>query len=129
MKQNLTKIKGSFAKLILRLTKNLEGRDINVKKFHLYVVNLFAPGDFFLNTLSLSDIFETVSRHQLWNYSHYTPIEHILNEFGENDPEMKKKMKDYKSEFAGFNATTKIVDYIDACNYRDEDIADPDDSL
>ncbi len=129
VRQNLAKIKGSFAKLILRLAENLEGRDINVKKFHLYVVNLFPPGDIFSNTLSLSDIFETVSCHQLWNYSHYTPIEHILNEFGENDPEMKKKMKDYKSELAGFNATTKIVHYIDSCDYRDEDIADPDDSL
>ncbi len=129
MQRNLDEIKERFANLILILLGNLERRDIDMKKFNLYIVNLFPPGDIILNTLSLSDIFETVSRHQLWNYSHYTPIEQILNKFGENYPEMKKKMKDYRSELAGFNATTKIVDYIDACDYRDEDIADPDDSL
>ncbi len=85
MKQNLAKIKESFAKLILRLAENLEGRDIDMKKLHLYIVNLFPPGDIFLNTLSPLDIFKTISRHRLWNYSHYTPVEQILNEFTEND--------------------------------------------
>ena len=94
-----------------------------MKKFHLYVVNRFPPGNIFSNTLSLSDIFETISCHQLWSYSHYTPIEQILNEFGENDPEIRKEMDNWSF------LDSMPPPYINACNNRDEYIADPDDSL
>ena len=128
VKENHAKIKGSFATLVRKVRSKLGGKDIDMKDFRLYILNLFPPGDIIPDTVSVADIFEAVSRHQLWDYSHCTPIEEIVKEFVGDDLELRGWIDDYKSELAGFKATTKIVDYIKVCN-DEEEIADSDQSL
>ena len=128
VKENTAKIKGSFATLVRKVRSKLGGKDIDMKDFRLYILNLFPPGDIIPDTVSVADIFEAVSRHQLWDYSHCTPIEEISKEFGGDDLELRGWIDDYKSELAGFKATTKIVDYIKACS-DEKEIADSDQSL
>ena len=122
------KIKGSFATLVRKVTRKLKKRDVDMEDFRLYILNLFPPGDIIPDTVSVADIFEAVSRHQLWDYMNYTPIEEIAKEFGGNDLELRGWIDDYKSELAGFKATTKIVDYIKLCS-DEKEIADSDQSL
>ena len=122
------KIKGSFATLVRKVTRKLKGKDIDMEDFRLYILNLFPPGDIIVDTVNVADIFEAVSRHQLWDYSYCTPIEEIAKEFGGDDLELRGWIDDYKSELAGFKATTKIVDYIKLCS-DEKEIADSDQSL
>ena len=122
------KIKGSFATLVRKVTRKLKKSDVDMEDFRLYILNLFPPGDIIVDTVSVADIFAAVSRHQLWDYLNYAPIEEIAKEFGGNDLELRGWIDDYKSELAGFKATTKIVDYIKLCS-DEKEIADSDQSL
>jgi hypothetical protein len=128
LKENLATIKGSFAALVRKVTEKLERRKLSMKSFHLYMVNLFPPGDIFADPVTVTDIFEAVSCHCLWDYSYCTPIEKIIDEFGGDDLDLRGLIKSYKSELAGFKATTRIVDYIKMCG-EEEDIADSEQSL
>ena len=83
------KIKGSFATLVRKVTRKLKGKDIDMEDFRLYILNLFPPGDIIVDTVNVADIFEAVSRHQLWDYSNCTPIEEIAKEFGGHDLELR----------------------------------------
>ena len=127
-RKNLTKIKGSFATLVMRVTKRLERKEIDMKGFRMYIINLFPPGDIISNASGVTDIFEIISRHQLWDYTHYAPIEEISEKFGGDDPELTEWIKDYRLKLAGFYATSKIVDYITVLK-SEEEIAEPEESL
>ena len=128
VKENKARISGSFATLVRKVVSKLEKRDINMRDFRLYVVNLFPPGDVIMDAVGVADIFEIISRHRLWDYTHCTPIEEIVGEFGGDDLELRGWIGDYKAELAGFKATTKIVDFIKACS-DEEEIADSDQSI
>ena len=128
LKENKATIKGSFAALVHKVTEKLERRDLSIKGFRLYMVNLFPPGDIIADSLTVTDIFEAISRHRLWDYSYCTPLEKIVDEFGGDDLELRGWIKDYKAKLAGFKATTKIVDYIKMCS-DEEEIADAEQSL
>ncbi len=108
VKENMTRINGSFATLVRKVIDKLEGKNIDMKRFRLYIFNLFPPGDIIAESVSMMDIFEVISRHRLWDYSHYSPIEEIA-EFEGDDPELKGWFTNYKSELTGFKATTRIV--------------------
>lgn len=123
-----TKLTGSFATLVRKVTVKLQKKDINVKDLRLYVITLFPPGDIVNYAVNISDVFEIISKHRLWGPFHYIPLEEIAKEFGEGDPELSAIIKEYKMELAGFKATTKIVDFIRDCEDEDE-IADPDESI
>ena len=126
---NLARIKGRFATLVTKVTDNLRRKNIDMEEFRLYIITLFPPGDIFSDTKSVAKIFEAISRHKLWDYMSHNPIEEISEKFGGDDPQLKEWIRKYKSELAGFKATTKIVDYIKKCNSNDEEIADSDEHL
>ena len=128
IKENQAKIKGSFATLVRKVTAKLEKRDLSIDEFRLYMFTLFPPGDVIADSATVTDIFGILSRHRLWDYSYCTPIEEIANEFGGDDYELRGWIDDYKSELAGFKATTRIVDYIKMCS-DEEEIADSKQSL
>ena len=128
VRENQAKIKGSFATLMRRVTNKLESNVLDMKDFRLYMLNLFPPGDIIADSLTVTDIFETISRHRLWDYSYCTPIEEIAKEFGGDDMELKGWISNYKSELAGFKATTRIVDYIKLCK-EEVEIAESGQSL
>ena len=128
IKEIQTKIKGSFATLVRKVIAKLEENDLSIKDFRLYVLNLFPPGDIFVDLFTVRDIFEAISRHRLWDYAYCTPIEEIANEFGGDDLELRGWIDDYKSELAGFKATTRIMDYIKMSS-DEKEIADSKQSL
>ena len=112
----------------MKVAGKLMKKNINMKDFRLYVINLFPPGDIITGAVNVLDVFAIISRHQLWDSFHYLPLEEIANEFGQHDQELSAIIDKYKAEVAGFKATTKIVDFIKACS-SEEDIADPEESI
>ena len=110
----------------MRVVKKLERNDINIKEFRMYIINLFPPGDIFTNAFSIANIFEAISQHQLWNYTHYAPIVEISKKFGGDDTELTKWIRDYELELTRFNTTSKITDYI---SKNEEETAEEEESL
>ena len=128
VKENRTKIKGSFATLVTNISTNLMKKNIDMGELRLYITTLFPPGDFVAYAKSVAEVCEAMSHHQLWDFHSFTPVEEIVKKFGENDPQLTGWIRDYKSELAGFKAVTRIADYIEACS-DDEDIADSEQSI
>ena len=128
VKKNLARIRGSFATLVTRVTDKLKRKSIDMSDFRLYVFTLFPPGDLMSRASSIAEVCEVLSRHQLWDYYHYSPVEEIAKKFADDDPEISMWISDYKCELAGFKATTKIADFIKTCN-DEEDIADSEQSI
>ena len=44
------------------------------------------------------EIFEAISKSQLWDYRNYIPLEQITKQFGKNDPAMTHVMEEYKKD-------------------------------
>ena len=124
LRENMIKIKHSFSKLASKVIKRLELRsrsgDIDMRRFRCYIIQMFGDIINIDDASSMYDIMAAVSRHQLWDYSCYTPIANIAEEFGGDDGELREWISSYKSELSGFKATTKIVDYIKVCNEEQE---------
>ena len=107
---------------MLKVASKLDEKDINMKKFRLYIVTLFRRCNrqsIIAGNHSVTDIFEAISRYSFWNFSSCTRIEKIAKQFGGDDLELKGWIDEYKSELAGFKATTKIVKYIERCNDKE----------
>ena len=75
--------------------------------------------------LTVTEIFSTITHKRLWDYSDYSPIDEICNEYGKEDEEFQGWIQKYKADLAGFKATTKIIDYIEEL----DSIADPEESI
>jgi len=112
-RRNYEKIKGKFAGLLTDVCEKLQKRDVNVDGFRLFVISLFSPGDCIPKSSDLPQIFEVITRNGLWNYSHYSPLEQIVEKFAADDEDMKTLIKSYKNDLAGFKASTKILKYIE----------------
>ena len=100
-----------------------------MRRFCSYARNLFPPGNVIVDSSTVNEIFDILNGEGLWDYSSCCIyIEGIVDEFGSGNAEMKEWISNYKSELAGFKATTKIVDYIKMCN-KEFEIADSEQSL
>ena len=95
---------------------------IDIRQFRLFVVNQFPPGDCIppLPT-SLTEIFEAITHHGLWDYFHYSPLVRIAEKFGGDDSEIKGWVQTYKKDLKSYRLATTVVKYIEA----DLEIADP----
>ena len=122
-RRNLIKIKESFAKLLKDVAEKLKSKQLDLEVFRFFVVALFPPGECIPQSSKVIEIFEAVTRHRLWNYWHYTPVEKIVAEYAPNDDEMKGLLDKYRKELSGYKATTKIADAIEL--YEIDELADP----
>ena len=132
IKRNQAKIRRKFASLVTNVRKKLEAKNIDMNDFSEFILTFF-EGDVGQklvsgSSLTVGDIFKSITKHKLWDYINYYYIEEILEEFGENDGELSQWLRDYKLELAGFKAATKIADFINCCKPSGE-IADADQSL
>ena len=95
---------------------------VNIKQFRMFVKNQFPPGDCIPPPpASFTEIFEAITSNGLWDYLHYSPLVHIVQQFGADDPEMKSWVQTYKQDLKAYSFVTTLEDFIDA----DTDIADP----
>jgi len=111
--ENRQAINEKFAVFLMNVCDKMLKNGVDIKKFRLFVVALFPPGDCIppLPT-DLSKIFEAITHHGLWDSFHYTPLMQIIRNFGAGDPEMKAWIKNYKKDMRSYTLLTKIEDYI-----------------
>ena len=110
--ENKRNITAKYAALLANVYSRLQQKGIDVRKFRLFVVARFPPGDCIPHTADLAEIFEAITRNRLWDFLNYQPLEDIVQHFGADDEQLKDWVKEYKADLVGFKACTKIVHYL-----------------
>ena len=87
---------------------------VDIEEFRFFAVTSFPPGDVIPpSPTTLTEIFMAITHHHLWDYFHYSPLEHIVSKFGDGDPEMETWVQTYKEDFSSYISTLQILDYIE----------------
>ena len=121
VRENLETIRSKFAKLTVNVCKCLREMKLDVTMVRLYLRGLFQPGDCIPKSEKLDEIFDAITANGLWNYSHFGPVEKVIQEYAEGDAELNGHVEEYKKALTGFYLTTKIVDYMKAVNEEEDE--------
>ena len=135
--ENRQAITAKFAAFQTKVCNRLLKNGVSTKDFQLFVTNQFPPGNCIPQSpTSLTEIFEAITHHRLWNFFHYSPLVRIVQKFGANDPEMEGWVQTYRKDLKAYQLVTTIEEYIEAdldvadtppahCAKYDLDVADP----
>ena len=119
--ENRQAITAKFAAFQTKVCNKLFKNGVNTKDFRLFVTNQFPPGDCIPRSpTSLTEVFEAITHHRLWDFFHYSPLVQIVETFGANDPEMVCWVQTYQKDLKSYQLVTTVEDYIEA----DLDVAD-----
>ena len=115
VRENRQTIKAKFANFQRKVWTKLSKNGVDTKDFRTFVANQFPPGDCIPpSPTSLTEVFDAITYHGLWDYFHYSPLVHITKTYGDNDAEMKDWVQTYKKDLKAFLVVTKVEDYIEA---------------
>ena len=121
-RENRQAITAKFAEFQTNICNKLLKNGVDIDEFRLFVVGQFSPGDCIPpRPASLTEIFEAITRHGLWDCFHYSPLVRIAEKFGGGDTEIKDWVKTYKKDLKAYSLVTTVEDYIEA----DLDNVDP----
>ena len=114
-RENRSAIVHKFAdfqrKVCIKLVKN----GVDTELFRLFVIDQFPPGDCIPPPpASLTEMFKAITCHGLWDFFHYSPLLHIVQRFGANDPEMKGWVQTYRKDLKAYSIVAKHADFIEA---------------
>ena len=114
-RENRQAITAKFAAFQTKVCNKLFKNGVNTKDFRLFVRNQFPPGDCIPRSpTSLTEVFEAITHHRLWDFFHYSPLVQIVQTFGANDPEMECWVQTYQKDLKSYQLVTTVEDYIDA---------------
>ena len=112
--ENRQLIKVKFATFQTKVCNKLFKNGVSIEDFWLFVTNQFPPGDCIPRfPTSLTEIFEAINLHGLWDFLHYSPLVRIVQVFGASDPEMKGWVQTYKKDLRAYMLVTKVEEYIE----------------
>ena len=121
-RDNRQVITAKFGAFQTKVCNKLFKNGVNTKDFRLFVTNQFPPGDCIPRyPTSLTEVFEAITHHRLWDYFHYSPLVLIVQTFGANDPEMEGWVQTYKQDLKAYQLVTTVEKYIET----DLDVAGP----
>ena len=114
-RENHQAIKAKFAAFQTKVCNKLFEKDVDVMQFRLFVTNQFPPGDCIPPPpTGLTEIFQAITHHGLWDYFHYSPLVQIVQTFGAGDLEMEGWVQAYQEDLKAYTLLTKIEDCIEA---------------
>ena len=112
--ENRQAINGKFATFVKDVCKKLATAGVDLREFRVFVANLFPPGNVIPQfPTDLTEVFEAITHHGLWDCLHYSPLVQIVQNFGASDPEMKAWIMKYKKDLKAYTIVAKIEDHID----------------
>ena len=121
-RENRQVITAKFADFQTKVCNKLFQKGVNTKEFRLFVRNQFPPGDCIPPPpAGLTEVFEAITHHGLWDYFHYSPLVQIAKKFAADDPEMEGWVETYKRDLKAYNLVTTVEEYIET----DLEIAGP----
>ena len=141
--KNLQKIKDIFASLIALAERVLQGKDINILNFRLFLTARYLPEEdsndtkaidpskFVSQVLgtaqSIGEILQSLMIHRLLSYKNFDVLCSIINHYASDDIDMKRKLEEYEEELAGYILVTKIIDHLDV--ELQQSVSEPDPEL
>ena len=113
-RENRQAITAKFAAFQTNVCNRLFKNGVNTKEFRLYVMNQFPPGDCIPQSpTSLTEVFDAITHHRLWDCFHYSPLVRIVQTFGANDPEMERWVQTYKQDVKAYRLVTTVEEHIE----------------
>ena len=141
--KNLLKIKDIFASLIALAERVLQGKDVNIPNFRLFLMARYLPEEdsndaraidpskFIIQVLgtaqSITEILQSLMIHRLLTYKNFDVLCSIINHYASDDIDMKRKLDEYEEELAGYILVTKIIDHLDI--EHQQSVSEPDPEL
>ena len=114
-RENQQAIKDKFADFLTKVCDKLVKNRVDTEKVRLFVTNQFPPGDCIPPApASLTEIFQAISHHRMWDYVHYSPLVRIAKKFCANDDEMEGWVQTYKQDLKAYSFAMRVKDYIEA---------------
>ena len=114
-RENQEAIAAKFADFQTKVCDKLSKKGVDIEQFLLFVKNQFPPGDCIPpHPARLTEIFQAITHHRLWDCLHYSPLVRIAEKFGEDDSEMKGWVQTYKNDLKAYRLLTTVEDYIEA---------------
>ena len=114
-RENQQAINGKFADFLTKVCNKLVKNGVDTEQVRLFVTNQFPPGDCIPPApASLTEIFQAITHHRLWDYFHYSPLVTIAKKFCANDDEMEGWVQTYKQDLKAYSFVMKVEDYIEA---------------
>ena len=112
--ENREAIRERFADFQTKACVKLEKIGVNIEEFLLFATSQFSPGHFIPSLpTSLKDVFEEITRHEMWDYFHYSPLVRIIRKFGDGNPEMEGWIQMYRKDLKSYKLITTIEDCIE----------------
>lgn len=103
-------IKDCFASLVEMVADKLEEKKINLKRFHVYLANLFSEK--IPKTDSIFDTFEEIGDRKLWNYKDHDFLLRIVAKYAKEDEEIQSGIYAFKEALSHFQAAKKIMKHL-----------------
>ena len=83
-----------------------------MEDLHLFLTCYFSPGECIPKSSSIHEIFEAITRHKLWDYWNYYPLEGIVQGFAADDQEIRSWIEAYRQDLESYKVMTKLIDHI-----------------
>ena len=113
-RENRQAIMGKFADFQTNVCDKLFKNGVNTGQVRLYAMSQFHPGDCIPPPpASLTEMFEAITHHGLWDYFHYSPLARIAKKFGADDPEIEGWVKTYKKDLKAYSMVANVEEYIE----------------
>ena len=113
-KKNEAIIKKNYARLIMKIARNLAKVKPDMDDFHTFVINIFDASEL-PKVETVQDMFKILSEKKCWSFLDVSILESIVEEFSEGFEDQNKKLiKEYKEGLSGFKAATKIVNFMNS---------------
>ena len=143
-KKNLQKIKDKFAPLLALAHRVLQGKNIDMSNFHLFLTAQYLPeeddndtraidpskfvGEVLGTAKSVSETLQSLLVHRLLSYKNFDVLRSIISHYASDDIEIKTKMDEYEQELVGYVLVTKMKDYLNA-EIQQSELSEPDSEL
>ena len=143
-KKNFQKIKNKFAPLLALADRVLQGKDIDMPNFRLFLTAQYLPEEddndtraidpskFVSEVLgtaqSVSETLQSLLVHHLLSYKNFDILHSIIDHYASDDVGMKTKLDEYEEELAGYVLVTKMKDYLNA-ELQQNELSEPDPKL
>ena len=129
-KENLQKIKFKYASLLTLALCVLQGKDIDMSIFRVFLTALYLPEEdsndtkeinpsrFIAEVLgsaqNLGEIFQSLLGQGLMSYKNCYVLRSIIDRYASDEIELKKELREYEEALAGYVLVTKMKNYLDA---------------
>ena len=117
-KKNKQRLMSKFSLLVTRLSQRFEELSVNFVRLQTYLTTFGCEYERFVDDVlhqeTLPQLFNTVSRHNIWDYLNFDLAGYLVEGFAKSDQMCLDLLADYQRDFTGYLLTTEIVHYIAA---------------